>query len=306
MATKQQLKARWETSEGKQKVEALYQAFRTGTTLEQLHAIVASLPYRDEVALYLDLRGLYLGKSIFVRNFDLPGVRLDYSSLGGNLSNGNWSGAVFDGADVTRLSFALNLTGASFAKTNARKVSFVKSVLTEANFHEAKLVGAMLKEVPCNGADFSGADMRESWCARTDFRGADLSGANLGGATFGSILFDENTRIEGANFTGTSMSNDFEAFVMGHGEQPKPEDDSDVEQATFAATIDLVQEKIKAGNLERRLGGSVLATLTTIQQRLNNDPRYDWESFVEGLPAFEKAIIYAAYEEGMGVYEDYM
>jgi uncharacterized protein YjbI with pentapeptide repeats len=306
MATKQQLIARWETPEGQQIVEDLYRTFTTGVTIEQLHAIVSALPYVDEVAPHLDLRGFHLGKNIFVHNLDLPGVRLDYSSLGGNLSDGNWSGAVFDGANVTRLSFELDLTGASFVKANARKTWFMKSLLNKANFSEAKLIGAHLDDVPCNSANFSGADMREAMCAGCDFRGANLSHANLSSAVFGGVLFDDSTQIQGANFTGTSLSKDFRAFVTEHGEQPKPRDDSDAEQATIAATVDLVQEQVQAGNLERRLGEAVLAALATVQQRLNNDPHYDWESCVEILPATEKAIIYAAYEEGMGVYEDYM
>src|SRR5579884_864535 len=128
MATKRQLTARWETPEGQQVVEDLYRTFTTGVTVEQLHAIVSTLPYVDEVAPHLDLRGLRRSrKVIFVRFLDLPGVRAEYSALRGNLSDGNWSGAIFDEADITQLDFELDLTGASFVKVNAKGTRFDKS-----------------------------------------------------------------------------------------------------------------------------------------------------------------------------------
>lgn len=307
MATKQQLIARWETQEGQQKVESLYQYFKVpaklSVTLEQLHTLVDSLPYTDEVAPNLDWRGLHLGKDIYIRDLDLPRVRLDYSALRGNLHDGNWSGAVFDGADVTSLSFGLDLTRASFIKVNARKVRFTQSTLTGANFSEAKLIGAYLNKVPCNGANFSNADMRDSSCLGTDLRGANLTGTNLVRASLGHVLFDASTKIEGANFTGTSLSENFKAFVVERGGQPNPyEKPPDYDLAVFDATIALVQEGNKNGFLDQ-----LLAVLTTIRQQLHDNPQYDWEPFVEAsLPAHLQDLFYEVYEEGMGQAEYYM
>ncbi|HEU5228727.1 MAG TPA: pentapeptide repeat-containing protein [Ktedonobacteraceae bacterium] len=306
MATRQQLKARWETPEGQQKVQALYQTFGTNTTSEQLHAIVASLPYVDEVAPDLDLRGLQINKNIFVRHLNLPGVRLNYSSLRGIISDGTWAHAVFDDANVSQLSFHVDLTEASFVNANARKARFAQSILSRANFSGAKLIGAQLDDALCNEANFSGADLREAVCTKSDFRGANLSGANLSNATLGSILFDLSTKTAGANFAGAAMSKDFRAFVSEHGETPKPADDTEAELATIKATIAFVQEQVNSGNIERSQAEPVLATLNTILQRMASDPHYDWEAFVESLPPNDKTLFYAAYEEGMGNYEYYM
>ena len=306
MATKQQLRARWETPEGLQKREVLYQAFRskaaTPLTKEQLHELMNTLPYADEVSPRLDLRGLQLTKDIFVRNLDLPGVRLDYSALRGNLSDGNWSGAVFDEADVTRINFSLDLSNASFIKADARKAWFTQSILTRADFNEAKLIGAYLKEVPCNGASFRKADMRSSSCVKTDFRGADLTEANLSSAALGGLLFDEDTIVRDADFTGTALDDAFEAFIARAGAKPKVnKKTSDDEVATFDATLVLLQESNRDGSLS-----PLITTVAMIRQHIKEDVDYDWEPLLEPLSPQLQEIFWEAYEEGMGRAEFYM
>ena len=73
MATKRQLLDRWHEPEGRECAENLFDALEQKAPRDELSQFLAGLPYADEVAPSLDLRGLEFRYAITLSDLDLSG-----------------------------------------------------------------------------------------------------------------------------------------------------------------------------------------------------------------------------------------
>lgn len=283
-ATREQLEARWETSEGQQLARAIRQALnRPETTGEMLQSLIASLLFTDEVAPSLDLRGLHLpaedverNELLFIHAHDLSGVRLNYARDVVNIVQAQMIGAVLDEMYCINGIFESDFTNVSFDRATLQGVRFGSSNLTGAHFEQARLGKADFSRTVCQGTHFVEADMRFTLCAYTDFRGADFAGANLTEASLGGITFDEQTRVQGTILYGASMDDDFRAFALQRGALLR---DTDYRMpaydlACLNALIALMQEPLynEDGHLD-----VVLPYVVAHRDTLAQDPTYSWE-----------------------------
>lgn len=145
-ATREQLIARWETSDGQQLAELAYEVLypsqsspRPGFIKPLDPALVQrlrSLPFTEEVAEQVDLRGLHLeGKTLNFKDIDLSNVRLDYAFPIDIIRNCRVAGAVFDRA------FSVYGT---FPKQDLSGISLVGASFNGGIFYEANLSSANL------------------------------------------------------------------------------------------------------------------------------------------------------------------
>ncbi len=270
MATKQQLRKRWETEEGQRCVNALMEAVRQKAPIDQFCEIVKNLPFKDEVAPNLDLRGLRFKELLFLRDLDLSEARLDYAVFGGSLVECTMVGTVFDGAEAVNLLLQHNFTRASFINANLKGANFLSSLLNSANFTGAKLQSASFKEAICAGATFTNANLRFALCANTDFRGANLSGADLTEASLGGVRFDTHTQLEGTNLTGAAMDRDLRDFAKRTGAIVQERLGAH-ELEEFDATTAVLKERNTDGRFT-----TVLKRMATLREILLHEPMYDW------------------------------
>jgi uncharacterized protein YjbI with pentapeptide repeats len=224
-ATREQLEARWEADEGKRLARTLYPLLDVGaTTMNELKQMVNQLPFIEEVAPQLDLRGLHLlaeeilmDEFIVIKHMDLSGARFDYLRHVGNIVSCRMHGTVFDEMSCINGIFGSDFSHASFVKATLQGVRFWRGQVSGANFHQARLGLADFSEIACDGASFVEADMRFSDLDKADVRGTDFRGANLNGSGLRGILFDEQTRVQGANLRDASMDEDFRTFAQRGG-----------------------------------------------------------------------------------------
>lgn len=270
MATKQQLKKRWQTEEGQKRAQAVMEAVKRGATSEELRLIVDSLPFAEEVAPHLDLRGLQFNERLSLRNLDLSGSYLDYTTLTRNLLDCRMVETVFNGADMTNLLLQQDFTRASFIGTNLKGSRFLQANLTGANFTRAKLQSGSLREAICTGANFTKANLRFSMCVNADFRGANLTQADLTEATLGDIRFDAHTLLRGANLTGAAMNDEFQAFAEQAGAIIQ-ESQGTLELAAFDAALAIMKEHNTDGHLD-----AVLTLIRAEREKMVGRPDYSW------------------------------
>ena len=147
MATKREIKNRWKTDKGLQKVneltQLLEQASATGRksgspqghpTISELREVVAGLEFSDEVADYLDLRGFPFKMLLCLSQVDFSGARFHHAVLGGNLTECQMVGSNFDGIDGVNLIFDGDFSNASFVRACIKGTCFMGSKLSEADF----------------------------------------------------------------------------------------------------------------------------------------------------------------------------
>lgn len=292
MATRQQLRQRWQTADGQSTVSAIMDELQHGVTAPQLREITGTLPYSDEVSPRLDLRGFPFKKLFILRDLDLSGARLDYAVFGGNLSNCRMVETVLDGVEAVNLTMRHDFTRASFIKANVKGAHFLQSLLVEANFTQARLQSGSLKEAICVGAIFRDADLRFIVGARADFRNADLSGADLTEASLGGIRFNERTILAGTILAGAGMDRDFRAYAQDAGAILVSQQGG-FELAAFDATLTVLQQWNSDSHLD-----AIIAAIAPQRERVVENPSYDWVSPLEG--SFSPAIIQevlAAFQE---------
>jgi|GEM_PF-382551 len=159
-ATKEQLKERWHTDDGKKRLAKVIEALQRG---EDWAPILEGFPHVEEVANGRDLR-----------NADLSGADLS----GGALVRDNASGADLNDANLIKADvrganlIKADLSKADLSKADLREAHLELADLGEANLFEANLCGAYLIKADLSGADLTTADLGA----------ASLSGANLGSA----------------------------------------------------------------------------------------------------------------------------
>jgi uncharacterized protein YjbI with pentapeptide repeats len=270
MATKRQLRSRWEDAKGQQQASAVMVALRKGATVQELGRIVSDMPFADEVKPSIDLRGLRFQELLCLQNIDLSHSRLDYAILGGHLTNCRLVDAVLDGVEAVNLSLQSDFTRASFIRANLKGTSFLNAVLAETNFTKANLYSARLKNAMCQGAVFVEAHMKFAHCAGADFREADLSSADLSGASLGSISFDSGTLLQGTILTGAAMSPDFRRFAQQAG-AAFPKDAESLQLAVFDAALALLKRRNVDGGLD-----AVLEQMASLRTRIVENPTFDW------------------------------
>jgi uncharacterized protein YjbI with pentapeptide repeats len=276
MATKQQLKKRWKTEEGQHRSRLVMGALQRGATQDELRSLIGDIPFFDEVAPALDLRGIEFERGLSLLNLDLAGARLDGAHLLGNISGCRMTGAVLDGVKALNVAFEHDFTGVSMVGASLKGVWFFRTDLTGADLSRAQLQSAHFRETHCIEAKLVGAKMRFAHCAGADFSGADLSGADLTGAALGSVRFDERTRLAGADLTGASMDEDLRAFAKQAG--------AILGAATGAYALAEFDAAFKV--LRRRNAGgrfdAVLARMSELRQELVRDGSFDWGTKLAG------------------------
>jgi uncharacterized protein YjbI with pentapeptide repeats len=161
-------------------------------TLAQLYSTAS---YKAHDLTGLRTAGYYFNGGNFV------GQNLSYASVGGMLSN-----ADFSHASLTHASLGYgDMTNANFSHANLSYAS-VGGTLTNANFSQTNLTGALVRGT-LTGANFTGAEVRGA-----DFGGTNLSAAQLyATASYqahdltGIALVSNN--LTGWNFAGQHLTN---------------------------------------------------------------------------------------------------
>ncbi|GCE10807.1 pentapeptide repeat-containing protein [Tengunoibacter tsumagoiensis] len=283
VATREQLQARWKTPEGIDIAENFRQLFeRHPASPEDLQKITTTLPFREEVAPALDLRGLNLpsevtsrGDGFILKHLSLPGAHFEYLQDVANIVVCNLQGAIFDEMHTIHSIFGSDFRRASFRKAMLQGVRFWHADLREATFFQARLAKADFSEVPCQGASFVEADMRFTLCAGTDFRGADLSRANITDSSLGGVLFDDQTRLQGTILRGASIDDSFRSYAEKAGAILGTEEEKFYAYniACFDALSAIIRDPIY--NPDHRFD-VVLPLLTELRVKLVQDHWYLW------------------------------
>lgn len=308
-ATREELIARWETDEGKNLAREALQALRSpagakpgpsrpldAAFLQQLQI----LPFALEVAPQIDLRGLHLeGKLLGLEERDLSSVRLDYAFPIHFISNCRVNGAIFDYTFSVYGSFLrANLQGISLAGASFRGGSFTRANLSEANLQGTRLALADLAQANCSRANFSGADLRFCDVHDANLCGADLREADFTEGNLGDVIFDAQTLVQGANFKGTLLSDDFRTFAQQAGALLN---EGQTYSARELAQLDAALTHLRQNNLD----GHLDAAITLIQaerEKFALDADYPYYEGIED--AFAQAGITPFMDEVMEMWED--
>lgn len=316
-ATREQLEARWETPEGRiiaERVCALLEsglpqedrsrqelsdrpgsrksaqwpgfpvetadALRRPVTMEELQALIAPLPFQEEVAPALDLRGLHLeqGALSLLQDLDLSGAHLEYTEIS-SIGASRMVSTIFNHCRSINGMFIADFTEASFVQATLQGVKFLEAILGGANFRQAKLALASLREMDCQHASFVEADLRfiEAWHANlrgANLEGADLTEANLAAADLSGIQFNEQTRVQGANLHDALLDEPFRRFAEQHGGLLREDQElsfTEQERAELAAIIRLLKEDNEQGRLD-----PAITCLEEQAQRFARDSGYPW------------------------------
>ena len=185
-ATPEQLKARWETEDGKRRLAELIMAARVRLDWA---FILVGFPHSDEVALGRDLRRAPLAGT------DLRMARLDWADVSGaDFRRANLSGANLSEADSSEADFG----GAILKVANLVGTHLSKAKLSGANLNRARLYYADISKAELLGADLFHADLLSA-----DLTGADLKDANLLAAQLTRAKFDDAI-LTGVKLYGTA------------------------------------------------------------------------------------------------------
>lgn len=294
-ATREQLIARWETPDGQQLAELACEVLYPSQSNPSLGLIkpldpalvqrLRSLPFAEEVAEQVDLRGLHLeGKALHFKDTDLSNVRLDYAFPIDIINNCRVAGAVFDRAFSVYGTFPRqDLSGISLADASFNGGMFYLANLSGANLQGAHLALTNLSYVNGSQAIFIGADLRFSDVHHVDFSGADLREADFTEANVGDVTFDAQTRVQGANFRGASLSDDFRTFARQRGAQL---DDTITNSAKELVQLDATLQELQRNNTDGHLD-EVIALVKAERDKFERDPDYPYYQGME--EAFARA-----------------
>jgi uncharacterized protein YjbI with pentapeptide repeats len=308
-ATREELIARWETDEGKTLAGGALQALHSSTRarpgpikpldtafLQQLQ----TLPFVAEVAPQIDLRGLHLeGKLLGLEERDLSSVRLDYAFPIHFISNCRVNGAILDYTFSVYGSFLrADLQGISLAGASFQGGSFTRANLSEANLQGTRLALADLALANCSRANCSGADLRFSDAHDANLCGADLREADFTESNLGDVIFDAQTLVQGANFKGALLSDDFRAFAQQAGALLN---EGQTYAARGLAQFDAALTHLRRNNLDGHLD-TAIALIQTERETFARDPDYP---YYEGIAnTFAQAGITPLMHEVMEIWED--
>lgn len=289
-ATREQLEDRWETSEGQQLAREVCHLLARGVsgpsrprevTRAELQWLTASLPFREEVAPSLDLRGLHLSQERvnLYQALDLSGAHLDYVYEIGGIVATRMIGTIFDGCYSTNADFFADFTSASFVGAKLQGVHFLRSTLVQTNFRQAKLALAEFRELDCRRASFVEADLRFSELNRADLRGADFSGANLTEANLAKanligIQFNEKTQLRGTDLYDALLDEPFRAFAEQAGGLLRDDQDpsfKELEWEKLLAAIKVLKQDNEQGRLD-----AAISCLEELSRQDEHDLKHVW------------------------------
>lgn len=171
-------------------VSAIRKAQELGQSAKKEHQNLKGLKLTDLDLSDLDLAG-----------FDFSDCEMSRCNLSGSKCLGaDFSGAVLykatlDGAEFLGATFR----GANLSGCSAAKAGFGMSIITSANFFDARMEDATFVE-----AQVRHSDLRATKLARSRFYGADLEQSDFSQADMESVDLRE-TNVEGAVFLNASM-----------------------------------------------------------------------------------------------------
>lgn len=271
MSNRQQLQARWKTEAGASLARTIGESLQQGTVQEEVHALIADLPFKDEVAPALDLRGIEIPSLISIaESCDLSGVRFDVARLNWNFSGAILRNAVFDGAEGANVDFGgCDLQGSSFVKARLPGAIFFKATLRNANLTGIRMRSGQLKGSDCSKAIFTGADLRLVWAADADLRDCDLRQANLVGASLGGAAWNDETQLSGAQISSEGTPDALCAFALSQGATVQSED-REWQLSLIDATVKALQNEtgIRVEN--------VIDLLKELRPKVDKDPSVLW------------------------------
>ncbi|HEY1349878.1 MAG TPA: pentapeptide repeat-containing protein [Ktedonobacteraceae bacterium] len=309
LANREALIARWETDEGKILAREALQVLRSpaGARPGPIRPLdtaflqrLQTLPFVEEIAPQIDLRGLHLeGKLLGLEERDLAGVRLDYAFPLHFISNCRVNGAIFDYTFSVYGSFLrADLQGISLVGASLRGGSFTRADLREANLQGTRLALADLAQANCTRANFSGADMRFSDMHDANVCGADLREADFTESNLGDVIFDTRTLVQGANFKGTLVSDDFRAFAQQAGALLN---EGQTYSARELARFDAALTHVRRNNLDGHLDRAIVL-MQAEREKFALDPDYP---YYEGIDdAFARVGLTPLINEVMELWED--
>ena len=271
MSTREQLEARWLTEKGKQVATEVSQALFKQASVDTLVQLVTPLPYIEEVAPALDLRGLPAEeRNIEFFMADFSGAHLEYVYDIGLIDGCQMVGTFLDGCYSVNAIFSEDFTRASFVESILQGVRFSDAKAPEANFTRARLAKAWLNRANFQKATFVDADMRFTFCSKSDFRGANLTGADFTDASLRGILFDSETRLQGTNLTGVDMRDEFRAFALESG-AILGERQGAYELAELDTTVKILGQTNSDGHLD-----NAIEQLLQIREHIPGHHTYPW------------------------------
>ncbi|HYO52374.1 pentapeptide repeat-containing protein [Archangium sp.] len=201
MATKQQLKRRWEQEPGRAIQQSLEKLFFDLNVpgyqgSKDIEPLLKGLPFSEEVPGGRDLRGITLQGG--VGNLDLKNYDFSHAKLEFNLINCDLTGARFDEATVGGV-VSNKLVGASFQNAKLRSCSFSDSDLKNCCFDNAMLGGASFDRSDLAGASFRAAKCKGASFVSANLHGCDFQMAILDEAVFLNVHLDKSTNLRGAS-----------------------------------------------------------------------------------------------------------
>lgn len=204
-ATEIQLRDRWNTKDGIQRIAAVIDAAKKR---KSWRTILDGFPFVTENYDGPDFRAINL-RGVDLREANLSGCNLAKPLPGGiycaSLGRSNLSGADLSGADLSGAKLSgTNLRNANLVGANLSRADLYEADLVRANLSNANLVGtsftkANLYEANLVGANLTGAGLYQSTLIGTDLSETNLLGANLSEAN----CFVAN--LAGANLSGAKL-----------------------------------------------------------------------------------------------------
>jgi uncharacterized protein YjbI with pentapeptide repeats len=290
MATKRELKQRWEVEPGATICQRIIDFERPlqighGRSSDELFRLLDGIPYREEVPNGRDFRGADFAGSV---EMDLSQTDFTYSVNASDFLQCNLTEARFDEVSYESVSFAHTLYGASFRSaklrschimnTDARNCCFDGANIYHMNFKNTDLSGSSFRSANCKGACFFGANLI----------GCDFRGANLEEAVFENTKIDKTTDFRGASLINAFHDDHFDkqGNLVGRG--------VDLRTATFDATtkfgkdpaafpIELLEQACRIATTEYGPEGArVCAVIKQIRDKLGL--QY-WENWWQDLVA---------------------
>lgn len=195
--SRETLKARWDTDDGRRRVMGILAAARTGA---DWGPVLKGFPHADEAANGRDLRGAYLREAM-LDGADLGKAYLEQADL----SKANLSGANLGWSDLR----AANLTDADLSGANLSLANLSESDLTRADLSEADLSNVLLIRADLTGADLSRAhlswaNLAGAYLRRVKLDGSDLSDAACLATTFAETDLSQAGGLETVRHYGPS------------------------------------------------------------------------------------------------------
>jgi uncharacterized protein YjbI with pentapeptide repeats len=264
---------------------------------DMMKSLIDGMPFVDEVAPALDLRGLKFEPLVWLRCIVLDGARFEHSELPA-MAASSARRCAFDQCTAKGVRLGGNFAECSFREARLRECDFCGSVLEAADFGGAQLTNCRFVESDCRRANFSGAKMRFVEMPMADLCGANLSGADLTDAVLGKVRFDDSTRMAGAVLTGASVSPDFLAYSLEAGAVRQ----ESVPSAWVIAVLDDTCRRIERqrGVAEESLIDAALTHVKDAKARYLNDPAFDWMNRIETeCPPHLRALVFEAWQDAM-------